>query len=91
MKIKKGNKCGPGNIIACIQLFTSTFNKTAEMPGTNYNAEMSRPPYKCVYLESDIASYHYAPCEGTNAASRPQKNKRKERKQARSLYFGTFL
>lgn len=30
------------------------------MPGTNYNAEMSRPPYKCVNLEADIASYHYA-------------------------------
>lgn len=39
------------------------------MPGTNYNAEMSRPPYKCVYLEADIASYHYALSERMNTAS----------------------
>lgn len=49
------------------------------MPGTNYNAEMSWPPYKCVYLESDIASYHYASCEEMNAASRPQKIKGKKK------------
>lgn len=36
------------------------------MLGTNYNAEMSQPPYECVYLE---ASCHYAPSERVNMAS----------------------
>lgn len=57
------------------------------MPATNYKAEMSRPRYKCVYLETDIASYHYAPCEGINAASRPQKINGKKKKNKTSLVF----
>lgn len=48
------------------------------MPGTNYNAEMSRPPYKCANLEADIASYHYALSEHMWTISSPQKSKKKK-------------
>lgn len=46
-------------LIACIQLFTSTYNKTTEKAGDNYNAEKFQC---CLYLEPyfDFVSSHYA-------------------------------